>query len=361
MNKVLIINTVPFRINGMSTIIMNYYRFMDKSEISFDFVCNGEINEIYINQFEDNYFLLHNRNRKPFSYIKKLSEIIRNGNYDIVHIHGNSALMQTELEAVKKSGVDCVKIVHSHNTTCSHMKLHKLLYKRFSRSYDYAIACSDKAGEWLFSGKEYLVMKNAVDTDRFSFKKNKRDEYRRKLEIPENSFVIGHTGLFNEQKNHSFLIDIFNEVLKKNKNSVLLLLGEGKLQDSIKEKVRELDIEKNVIFTNNVSDTENYYNVMDVFVMPSLHEGLPLTLVEAQSTGLPCVVADTITESSKLNTNFDFLSLEDSPEKWADKILKYVHFDSRSSCGEIIAENGFSIKHEADRLTEFYKKVCKNK
>ncbi len=356
-SSVLIVNTVPFRINGMSNIIMNYYRFMDKSDLKFDFVVNSEINDIYKNQLDNNYFLLHNRKKKPFAYIKKLSEIIKKGNYDVVHIHGNSALMQIDLEAIKKSKSDCKVIVHSHNTTCSHMTLHKLLYKRFSKSYDYAIACSDKAGEWLFGNSEYMVLKNAVDTDRFSFNHEARSEFRKKLGISEKTFVAGHVGLFNEQKNHTFLIDIFYELQKKNPDSVLLLLGEGHLQEQIKDKIKQLKIEDKVIFTGNVSDTENYYSVMDAFVMPSLHEGLPLTLVEAQCSGLPCIISDTITKSVNLTKNIEFLSLDDTSVKWADEILKKVNLADRKSYDDEIAKHGYSIKHEAAKLTDFYRKI----
>lgn len=360
MLKVLIINTVWFRVNGMSNIIMNYYKYMDKSEIKFDFVVNDEINEIYREQLDNNYFMLHNRKRKPFSYIKKLSEIIKKGNYDIVHIHGNSALMQIELEAVRKSGIDCKKIVHAHNTDCKYKLLNKILYKRFLKSYDYAVACSEAAGKWLYKEHEYTVMNNGIEEKRFAYNPELRDKLRSEHDV-KNKFVLLHIGVFNQQKNHTFLIDVFNEVLKKAPDSVLRLVGRGILFEEIKIKVNQLGIEKNVVFVGETDKPEYEYQMADVFVFPSLFESFGLVTVEAQCSGLPCVISDEVPSAVKISGNSDFLPLDMSPEQWADVILKYKNFDDRKSCEASVIEHGYSIVKEAFRLTEFYKSIAAEK
>lgn len=356
MIKVLIINTVWFRINGMSNIIMNYYKYMDKSEISCDFVINDEINEMYMKQLNNNYFMLHNRKKKPFSYIKKLSGIIKKGNYDIVHIHGNSALMQIELEAIRKSGIDCKKIVHAHNTSCKHKLLNNLLYKKFLKSYDFACACSDEAGKWLFKDNKYIVMNNGVETSRFVYNAELRKELRNKNKC-DDKFILLHVGVFNEQKNHTFLIDVFKAVLEKEPTAELRLVGRGIKFEEIKNKVKQLDIEKNVIFVGETTKPELEYLMADVFVFPSIFESFGLVAVEAQCCGLPCVVSDALPLSVKVNDEFDFLSLQKSPQQWADEILKYKDYNGRRSCEHRVTEQGYSIVKEANRLTEFYKSV----
>ncbi len=356
--KILVINTVEFGVNGMSKIIIDFYRFMDRKGKKIDFVANGRIERSYADIIKEGggrIFEFQNRNRKPFSYIKKLSQLIREEDYDIVHIHGNSALMQIELEAVRKSGCACKTIVHGHNTSCTHKFLNNLLHKRFMKSFDYAAACGRDAGRFLCRNDDFFLITNGIDESRFLYDERVRREVRRE-NGNDDKFVLLHVGLFNEQKNHDFLIDVFAEVLKKDPNCELRLIGQGELMPKIKEKVEHLGIADKVVFAGVTLTPEREYNGADVFVLPSLHEGLVLVAMEAQCSGLPCVVSDRVLAVG-LSDDFERLPLEDSLEKWAEHILFYKGKTNRHSRDTEIAEKGFSIRENADRLKRFYEKL----
>ena len=183
MIKILVINTVRFHTNGMSNIIIDFYQNMDRSNISVDFVVNEIIEKKYekvIHDHKDKCFILKHRNKIPFFYIHELSKLIRNNDYDIIHIHGNSALMSVELKAIQKSGSIAKVIVHAHNTSCTHLLLNRILYGYFSKHYDYALACSDAAGKWLYKKHPYIVLNNGIDEQRFQYNPEVRDRYRKK-------------------------------------------------------------------------------------------------------------------------------------------------------------------------------------
>ena len=357
--KILVINTVPFGVNGISKIIIELYRAMDKTGKQIDFVANDRIEETYADIIEEGggrIFMFRDRNKKPFAYIKKLSALIREEDYDIVHIHGNSALMQIELEAVKKSGSACKTIVHGHNTSCTHKFLNNLLHKRFMKSFDYAAACSREAGRFLCRNDDFFLLNNGIDENKFLFDENIRREVRNKNNN-SGKFVLLHVGLFNEQKNHEFLLDVFAEVVKKDPDCELRLIGEGELMPKIKEKADQLGIADKVVFAGVTMTPEKEYNGADILVFPSLYESFGLVAVEAQCCGLPCVVSDRVPASVGLSDEFERLPLEESLEKWAKHILFYKGKTARHSRDRETAEKGFSIKENADRLKRFYEKL----
>ena len=357
--KILVINTVEFGINGMSKIIIDFYRFMDKKGKKIDFAANDRIEKAYadiIREGGSRIFEFRDRNKKPFAYIKKLSDLIREEDYDVVHIHGNSSLMLIELEAVRKSGCACKTIVHGHNTSCTHKMLHNILHKRFMKSFDYAAACSREAGRFLCRNDDFFLLNNGIEESKFLFDENIRREVRRKNKN-DDKFVLLHVGLFNEQKNHEFLLDVFAAVLKKDPNCQLRLLGEGELMPKIREKAEQMGIADKVIFAGVTLDPEKEYNGADILVFPSLYESFGLVAVEAQCCGLPCVVSDRVPASVGLSDEFERMPLEDSPEKWAKHILFYKGKKSRRSRDKETAEKGFSIKENADRLRRFYEKM----
>lgn len=360
--KVLIVNTVEFHINGMSTVIMNYYRYT-KDSVSYDFVVNGRIDDCYQEELTQNgekLFFLKHRKKNPFLYLAKLSEIIKKNNYDIVHIHGNSALMLIDLLACKLSGTKVIKLVHGHNTDCTHRKLHQLLYPFFIRSYDYGIACSKAAGEWLYGKNSHIVLNNGIQEERYQFSPALRKTEREKQHIQPETKVLLHVGLFNEQKNHAFLIEVFREVLKHHPNTVLRLVGTGSKLEEIKQKVSAYGMQDHVQFAGTTTHPENEYHLADVFVMPSLYESFGLVTVEAQCCGLPCVLSDTIPKEIKITEQVKFLSLKQSPEQWAEQIASYLTASmERTSHEEAVIRHGYSIRKEAKKLVDFYRSVTK--
>ena len=221
------------------------------------------------------------------------------------------------------------------------------------------MCCSELAGRWLFGNKEYdkgnvYLLNNAIDLDKFKYDEKIRSEKRKKLNISDDTLVIGHVGRFVEQKNHRFLIDIFNEIHKQNSNSILLLAGQGPLMEEIKSKVESLGLEKFVIFLGQRNDIDELYQAFDVFCLPSLYEGLPVVGVEAQATGLLCIFSDDMTKETKVLDTTEFLSLKQSAEEWANDIVKKQSKYKRKDVKNIIADNNFDIIFESKKLENKY-------
>lgn len=342
---------------GLETMIMNYYRHIDKTRIQFDFLTHRDGKKDYDDEIlKLGGKIYHLPPLNPFDYkgyLKKLDEFFQeHREYKIVHSHLD-CMSTYPLRAAKKYGVP-VRIAHSHNT--SQERNLKYLVKLYSRSLipRYAtdlFACGEEAGKWMFKNHSFVVMRNAIDAEKFAYNSETARKKREELGI-EDKFVLGHVGRFNLQKNHEFLIDIFNEVCKQNENAVLLLIGTGELKEEIHEKVRNLGLDEKVMFLGVREDIPELMQAMDVFVFPSLFEGLPVTLVEAQAAGLSCVVSGTITQEIDITENISFIALEKSAKEWADKILKNKYL--RKNELDIIKNNKFDIYENVRWLEKFY-------
>lgn len=206
----------------------------------------------------------------------------------------------------------------------------------------------------MFSGAPYQLLKNSIDVSKYKFDSRRRSAIRNELKIPENTFVIGHVGGFREVKNHAFLLDIFAELQKRRNEAKLLLVGDGPLRSEAEQKVKSLGLENNVIFTGVRSDVNELMQAMDVFVFPSLYEGLPLTLVEAQAAGLPCCVSNTVSAEAAVTGNIHFLSLQAEPGSWAEEILLNAENFERCDTTSEIVRAGYDISACAVALEKFY-------
>ena len=355
---------------GVESVVMNYYRYIDRNEIQFDFICDEDSTNIPYEKIEKmgGKVILIPPYQKIIKYHKKLKQVLKDGNYKIVHSHIN-ALSVFSLFAAKCAGVP-VRIAHSHSTSNKKewkKNIIKNILRPFSRVFatDY-MCCSELAGRWLFGNKEFdkgnvYILNNAIDVEKFKYDENVRKEVRKELEIDENTLVIGHVGRFVEQKNHRFLIDIFNEVHKENTNSILLLIGQGPLMAEIKDKVKKLGIEKSVIFLGQRNDANRLYQAMDVFVLPSLYEGLPVVGVEAQAIGLKCIFSNDMTKETKILDTTRFVSLNEKQENWKNYILNdYTIFLRKDTQKEMINKN-FYIKNEVNKFMKFYQTLIKRK
>lgn len=346
---------------GVESVVMNYYMHIDRTKIQFDFICDEDSTNIPYEEIEKlgGRVILIPPYQKLFKYHNKLKKILNDGNYKIVHSHINT-LSIFSLFAAKCADVP-VRITHSHSTTNKKEKKKNLLkqaLRPFSKEFatDY-MCCSELAGRWLFGNKEYdkgnvYLLNNAIDLGKFKYDEKIRSEKRKKLNISDDTLVIGHVGRFVEQKNHRFLIDIFNEIHKQNSNSILLLAGQGPLMEEIKSKVESLGLEKFVIFLGQRNDIDELYQAFDVFCLPSLYEGLPVVGVEAQATGLLCIFSDDMTKETKVLDTTEFLSLKQSAEEWAYTILKKSKSFKRKNCTNEISKKGFDIKKEANKLIQ---------
>lgn len=351
---------------GVEAVVMNYYRHLDHNKIQFDFICDDDSTNIPYDEIEKlgGKVILIPPYQKVFKYQKELRRVLREGNYKIVHSHINT-LSVFPLYAAKKVGVP-VRIAHSHSTTNKKewkKNLLKQVLRPFSKKYatNY-MCCSELAGRWLFGDKAYdegkvYLLNNAIDLDKFKYDKKIRDKKRKELGIKEDTIVIGHIGRFVAQKNHIFLIDIFNQFHKKEKNSILLLAGQGPLQEEIKNKVRELGLDDSVRFLGQRNDANELYQVFDVFLLPSLYEGLPVVGVEAQASGLLCFFSDDMTKETKVLDSTVFMSSSNTDDEWATSILdNYINFRRKDTTSDITKSN-FNIKYETNKLKNKYSEL----
>lgn len=349
---------------GVEAVVMNYYRHIDRDKIQFDFICDDDSTRIPTEEIEKlgGKVILIPPYQKVFKYHKTLKKVLQEGQYKIVHSHIN-ALSVFSLWAAKSAGVP-VRIAHSHSTS-NKKEWKKTLLKNILRPFSKAFAtdyfcCSELAGRWLFGNKTYdqgkvYLLNNAIDVDKFKYDEKIRKEKRKELNIKDNQLVIGHIGRFVQQKNHEFLIDIFNEIYKQDKNAILLLIGEGPLKEEIQNKVDELRLDKNVKFLGQRSDANELYQAMDLFLFPSLYEGLGMVLIEAQCAGLPCIASIEVPQIAKISDKFVFENLKENPKKWADICLKFLKEKSiRKISEKSLNIQNYNIKNEAKKLKNKY-------
>ena len=349
---------------GIETMLMNYYRNMDHSKIQFDFLCNKQ----KIGAYDDEIRKMGGRifrtpGLNPFKYPKYLSYMKKlfkkYPEYKIIEAH-NGALGVYALHAAKVNNIP-IRILHAHGASIT--RDWKLPIKLFCKSRipfnaNKYFTCGDAAAKCYFDNKvfsnhEYRFVPNAIDVQNFVFNNEIRNNIRKKYNL-ENKHVVGHVGRFMSQKNHSFIIDIFSELVKLDSQAYLVLLGDGELMDNIKEKVNKLGLSEKVSFIGNVPNANEWYQGFDVFVLPSIWEGLPVVGVEAQAADLPCFFSDNITKEINLLNKTKFISLNESPKKWALEIKEAFNKKERNNNEKIITEKGYNIKKEALKLQECY-------
>lgn len=348
---------------GVEAVVMNYYRNIDHTKVQFDFICDEDSTNIPYSEIEamGGRVILIPPYQKVFEYHKKLKEILIQGHYKIVHSHIN-ALSLFSLWAAKSAHVP-VRIAHSHSTS-NPKEVKKNLIKNCLRPFSKVFAtdyfcCSELAGRWLFGshaycqGKVYLLS-NAIDLKKFFYQEDIRKKMREELNISKDTLVIGHIGRFVEQKNHDFLIDVFQKIHEKNPNSILLLVGQGPLEHQIKEKVSSLKLDDCVRFLGQISNAHELYQAFDLFILPSLYEGLGMVLIEAQCSGVPCLSSSEVPKIVKINPNFKFLSLQTSSTTWSCESLRLFQEGRYSSKFTDFRENGYDIQTEAKKLERIY-------
>ena len=303
--------------------------------------------------------------QKVFQYQKKLKKVLTEGKYQIVHSHIN-ALSVFPLKAAKEVGAE-VRIAHSHSTTNKvewKKNMVKNLLKPFSKVYPtHYFACTEHAGRWLFGDKKFekgevFILNNAIDVSKFKYNPEIRTLKRAELGIEEDTLVIGHIGRFVQQKNHHFVIDVFNEVYKKNKNSLLVLIGQGPLEEEVKNKVRELNLVDAVRFLGQQDDVHEWYQTFDSFLFPSLYEGLGIVVIEAQCAGCYCLASTEIPQVAKVTKNLDFVNLNQAPKDWANYLLQPGVAVKVQKCELEVAEKGYDIKKEVTKIERFYLTSC---
>lgn len=344
---------------GLETMLMNYDRHIDHSLVQFDFLEHRDAVTDYDREIMELGGKIHRLPRlNPLSlgYRKALDCFFaEHPEYRIVHVHLD-CMSAIPLQYAKKNGVP-VRIAHAHskNEVKNAKYPIKLLYKRCIPKYaTHLYACGEDAGRWMFGEHDYAVLNNAIDTNAFAFNAEIRSQYRDTLGIGQRTLLLGHVGRFHPTKNHTFLIDIFSELVKLHPDSKLLLVGQGDLEQMIRDKVEALGLSNRVIFAGVRSDVNALMQAMDVFAFPSLFEGLPLVAVEAQAAGLPCIVSDRVPWGcEKTQGLVNFLPLEAGAERWAEQILSTARIERRDTSDQIKASS-FDIRENAAALQQFY-------
>lgn len=346
---------------GVESVIMNYYENIDRSKIQFTFICDEDSTDIPYEKIEKlgGRVIIVPPYQKVFKYIKKLKEIFKENNCKIVHSNINT-LSVFPLYVAKKAGLP-IRIAHSHSTSNKKewkKNMVKNILRPFSKKYaNTYFACSELAGRYLFGNKTFdegkvIVFNNAINLDKFKYDEEKRKEIRKNLNIKDDTFVVGHIGRFVAQKNHTFLIDIFNELHKTKKNSILILIGQGPLQNEIKEKVEELELKDFVKFIGQVTNANDYYNAIDIFVLPSIYEGLGMVLIEAQANELPCIASTEVPSEAIISNQIEYIELYKEPSYWAEKILNKNRSKEKFEYNE--KKEKYNIKNVAKKLEDEY-------
>lgn len=347
---------------GAETMVMNYYRHIDRTKVQFDFLVHREQRGAYDDEIErmgGRIYRMCPVYPQNFSrYKRDLRTFFRaHPEYKIIHSH-MSELGYFAFREAERQGVP-VRICHAHNAPHgfdAKMIMRTYFKKRMMPYLTHLFMCGEESGKWLYGEKNksrFIMLNNAIDAAVYSFDASKREEMRRQLDLTD-ELVVGHVGRFNPQKNHPFLLDIFTSLLKKEPDAVLLLVGGGADMPKIQAKVQEFGIAEHVRFLGVRSDVADLMQAMDVFVFPSLYEGLPVTMVEAQASGLPCIISDKVPPECILTDGLvNIMPLSASPEAWAEKILT-MRAAPRTDRREEIATHGFDICTEAVKLQEFY-------
>lgn len=362
---------------GGETLLYNIYQNIDRDKVQFDFLVNcakEEKLDAKIIELGGRKIPLIEREPKftPIKIIlvmRNLKRMLWNGSYSIVHIHCSNGQGLLYSYIARSAGVKNV-IVHIHNTDVDgrfrflKKLFHNICKKAFQNAPTEKIACSELAAKWLYDrrtveNKNYMLLKNGIDIDKYVFQKSIRDEYREKAGWKSRKIII-NVGRMEEQKNQIFLLKVFSEILKKDDNYRLIIIGRGSLEKKISNKIAGLmldDMVKVIPYTNEV---EKYLWASDLFLLPSLSEGLGIVAIEAQAAGLPTVVSDTVPKEAFVTDLISSISLDENDKQWAEEIVNICLNDRRDDrYAKAVRNAGYDIKDTSIRLLNLYEK-CSN-
>lgn len=348
---------------GVEAVIMNYYRHINRNKVQFDFVVDGYEKTLLDDEIKSlggKVYHVEPYKKNIFRYMSQIYHIVRDYHYDIVHSNMNTLSVFSLFPAWLAGAHQ--RILHNHSTSVRSEGMRsvmKIVLRPFAPLFAnrYA-ACSRLAGDWMYGEKmmasgKVTVINNAIDLNEYAFSQELRRKYRQELNIPADAFVVGHVGRFMYQKNHAFLIDVFREVARQNPKAILMLVGDGELRPEIEQKVASYDLTDKVHFLGLRKDVKELYNCMDVFVLPSWYEGLPVVSVEAQANGLPSIFSNQVTKESSLTKSVTFLSLSSGAVNWSAHILHVCDSRNKDALSEL-RDAGFDIEEQTKFLEKWY-------
>lgn len=341
--------------------MMNVFRGIDHRLFQIDFLLYSRNETDYTREVEQaggKVYRVPSRRESFWKWHQSLRSFFRQHaqDYHAIHFCGNSLTAMAPIYYAYKYGIP-VRIVHAHNSAAR--GLHNRLLHCLKRNYVYSIsthhfACSTLAAQWFFGKKEATIIRNGINVKDFVYDENIRKQMRVELGVKEDDFVIGHVGRFVKEKNHVFMVEVFAQFVKRCPDSKLMLIGVGSLMNEIRSLVQKLELSEKVLFLGERSDVNRLMQAMDVFLMPSLFEGFPFVLVEAQAEGLPCCISDAINKDICITDNVDCVSLGATPGEWAEILEEKCRSFVRTDCSEIIVKSGYSIEETVLFLQKVY-------
>ncbi|MDP9739956.1 UNVERIFIED_ORG: glycosyltransferase involved in cell wall biosynthesis [Bacillus sp. B2I3] len=353
---------------GVETMLYNYCINMDRSSVKFDFIVHDPkegVLEKKLLKLGCNIYHVTPKKKSLLKNATEIHQIIKNGRYDIIHSHQNTSSF-IALGIARINNIS-VRIAHSHvgyfdeNIKSKFVAFPFKLFTRFFSTHFFA--CSDIAGRWLFGNKkkdkEVFIIKNAINIDEFSYDGKIRKKIQSEFDW-EDKYVVGNVARFVPEKNHDLLIRIFKEIHKINSSAVLALIGSGELEEKIRKQVEELDLSKHVYFLGVRTDVKNIMQAMDAFILPSKFEGFGMVFLEAQTAGLMCYASANVPRETMVTDLIEYISLEESPQYWANRVLKSNKSYSRNINFDNMKISEFDIKSESRKLTDLYNRFYKN-
>lgn len=341
---------------GAEAVVMNWYRHIDRNIVQFDFLVRSTQTN-----YEEEIISMGGRVYHTASFPKhwlknyyETAAILKLREWDAIHVHANALLYLKPLQLAKKYEIP-IRVIHSHNTKSKFLLLHYINTWRINRWITHKFACSDLAANWMFgSDVDCRIIPNGIELERYAFSQSNRQEIREKLSIV-NKTVIGHVGRFMNQKNHPFLIELFERYHNLHDEAILMLVGEGEQMQQIRNLVKQKGLDDAVIFCGATTETYKYYSAMDTFVFPSFFEGLGVALIEAQANGLPCLISERVPTMAIINSNVEVSKLSDGAARWADAIDGLSRIDVDDLADEM---QKYDIRTVSKGLEEFY--CCNN-
>ena len=369
MKKIRVLHfTVANSGGGVTKFTLRLWKYIDKEKFHFDFVTMSKKLD-FAEELEREgcriYYLSVYAEEDKERFVREVEEILDQGAYDIVHLNTSWWRGFVLEDIARRKGISKV-IVHANNTDVfikrtesreesrkQHFAQRQLLTEDMATDF---LACSWDAADWLFGDripKEKIeIVPYAIEVEDYKFQKSVRENYRKELGLAEDEYVIGHVGRFEYQKNHEFLIQVFQKITQIEDRARLLLIGIGELEEDIKASVENLGIENKVLFLGKRDDVNGLMQAMDVFAFPSRYEGFGIVLIEAQAAGLQCVVSDQIPEIARITKNIEYLPF--SEELWVKKLLEYRMGYEREDMSEVMEKAGFGMNTLAKQMERIY-------
>lgn len=359
--KILTISTSGFKKKeGISTVILDTLALLDQQLFQIDIAVTGRYDPELIKAFDGigvTARYLPDRKENICKYAPALTRLMRTEKYDAVYVHGNSATMSIELIIAKLCGCR-IRAAHSHSSNCTHKLADRLLRPLFYRSYTAALACGSDAGQWLYPNRPFEIIKNGRNPEMYAFDSRKRIEMREQLNLAPGTQAIGHVGNFSAVKNHAFLIDVVDRLVRGGFDVRLFCMGDGKLRREIEKQAEQRGLKRYILFTGSICNVPDMLQAMDIMLLPSLYEGLPLVALEWQLAGLPCIISENVTKEAAFTDTVLYLPTND-PGLWANTIAHSTRVPMdriEASRKAVIAakENGFDIRANAAKLEKCF-------